>query len=178
MSNAAYSFTQDDRMNPVFCIGCRQHIPVAVSNAGRGLCPDCLGRLQQAQPAPSVAPPAVHTPYAHPAVPAPQPNQPWYAGILTPHQPQMVPGQFGHCPQCRSPYVAEFANYAQNGSATGLRSGGCLLLLVGVLTICLGVGPFLIVLGFILWIVGACLPSRTQTSTSRGCHSCGFRWQV
>jgi hypothetical protein len=74
--------------------------------------------------------------------------------------------------------VAEFANYSQNGSAEGLRSGGCLVLFIGVLTICLGIGPFLIVLGLTLGIVGACLPPRTQTSTSRACQSCGFRWQV
>ncbi len=186
-------------MNPVYCIGCRQHIPQALSNAGRGLCPDCLAKINQAQPAPpqpsqvpplpNYAQPQYQQPpqslYAHgiptavpPSLQQP-PRTPWYQSLFgfgAPAQP--MPGQFGPCPHCHGPYVMEFANYTANGSSTGLRSGGCGLVVIGFLTICLGIGPFFIVLGFVLWIVGICLPTRTQTSTSRACNGCGFRWQV
>lgn len=40
--NPKYSYTQDDLMQPLYCTGCRQHIPKAVSNTGNGLCPDCI----------------------------------------------------------------------------------------------------------------------------------------
>jgi len=43
-----FVFTNADRMQPVYCIGCRTHIPRAVSNAGRGLCPDCLAKIGSA----------------------------------------------------------------------------------------------------------------------------------
>jgi hypothetical protein len=36
-----YSYTDDDRMMPVYCIGCRKHIPKKESDAGLGFCPSC-----------------------------------------------------------------------------------------------------------------------------------------
>lgn len=36
-------FTDEDRMYPVFCISCKQHVPKAVSNANNGLCSTCQG---------------------------------------------------------------------------------------------------------------------------------------
>lgn len=38
-----YVYSPDDQVNPVFCTGCRLHIPRAISTAGNGLCPSCLG---------------------------------------------------------------------------------------------------------------------------------------
>lgn len=29
-------------MQPVYCIGCRTHIPLAISNANKGYCPTCV----------------------------------------------------------------------------------------------------------------------------------------
>ena len=54
---SSYHFTPDDRIQPVYCVGCRQHIPRVVSAAGRGLCPGCLAKLQGAtSPAPALTP--------------------------------------------------------------------------------------------------------------------------
>ena len=36
-----YQFSPDDAMFPVYCTQCRAHVPVAISNAGHGLCPVC-----------------------------------------------------------------------------------------------------------------------------------------
>lgn len=57
-STPQFVFTDADLMQPVYCIGCLQHIPQAVSNAGRGLCPDCLAKISgtaATPPAPPVA---------------------------------------------------------------------------------------------------------------------------
>jgi hypothetical protein len=43
--NPNYSYTQDDLMQPLFCTGCRQHIPKAISNVGNGLCPVCVANF-------------------------------------------------------------------------------------------------------------------------------------
>lgn len=56
---SSYHFTPDDQMQPVYCVGCRQHIPRTVSAAGRGLCPLCLAKVQVVATPPSVAPPPV-----------------------------------------------------------------------------------------------------------------------
>jgi len=58
-SGPQLGFTDDDRMNPVFCIGCRTHIPKAVSNSNRGLCPACVVKMQTPAPPPIQAPPVV-----------------------------------------------------------------------------------------------------------------------
>jgi len=63
-------------MQPTYCIGCRTHIPRALSNAGRGLCPVCIGKIQAPQNTPppppmnAGAPPV--TPPIHQAPPPPQ----------------------------------------------------------------------------------------------------------
>jgi hypothetical protein len=48
--NPNYTYAADDGMNPVYCIGCRQHIPQDLSNQGRGLCPVCVGKVAPAAP--------------------------------------------------------------------------------------------------------------------------------
>jgi hypothetical protein len=40
--NPNYSYSPDDLLQPVYCIVCRQHIPKDISNAGKGICPDCV----------------------------------------------------------------------------------------------------------------------------------------
>lgn len=52
---APYVFTQDDQMNPVYCVQCRAHIPIAVSNANRGLCAICSNQTVQAANVPDPA---------------------------------------------------------------------------------------------------------------------------
>ena len=37
----SYHFTDDDRMQPIYCIGCRKHIPRALSNQNSGYCQVC-----------------------------------------------------------------------------------------------------------------------------------------
>ncbi len=209
--NPAYSYTADDQINPVYCIGCREHIPNAISNAGRGLCPVCLGKINaaapsQTAPAQTTPPPQVPAhmrptsgpapyasppgPFAGPAYPPPgylnsvppslatPPRQTWYQGIFGIRRPaHSAPGQFGPCPHCHGLYVNEWANFENNGAAVGLRSAGAVITLLGIVTICFG-GFFFIPIGLILWIIGACIPTRRIVSTSRGCQSCGYRWQV
>lgn len=57
MNPQGYSFTDEDRMNPIYCVGCRSHIPRTVSSANRGLCPVCIAKLQAPTPPPASAPP-------------------------------------------------------------------------------------------------------------------------
>ena len=47
----APDFTPDDHMNPVYCIQCRVHIPLSVSQQNGRLCPDCVQVNHQAQAA-------------------------------------------------------------------------------------------------------------------------------
>lgn len=49
------TFTDDDQLNPVYCIGCRQQTPRAVSNANRGLCAACVAKLATPTPPPPQA---------------------------------------------------------------------------------------------------------------------------
>lgn len=67
-----YQFTDEDKLIPIYCIGCRQHIPRTVSKSNRGLCPVCVAKIQAT---PSIAPP--------PAQPTPPPPNPQYQQ----HQP-------------------------------------------------------------------------------------------
>ena len=39
-------------MNPIYCIGCRTHIPRTLSNTNRGLCSVCIGKIQAPVPPP------------------------------------------------------------------------------------------------------------------------------
>ena len=39
--NPKYSYSEDDLLQPVYCIVCRQNIPKLVSNDGNGICPEC-----------------------------------------------------------------------------------------------------------------------------------------
>lgn len=43
-----FDFDQDDAMQPVYCLGCRQQIARVWSNAHQGLCPGCQFKAQQA----------------------------------------------------------------------------------------------------------------------------------
>lgn len=144
------TFTPDDHMNPVYCIGCRVHTPRAVSNANRGLCTTCIAKLTpavvQAAPPVQIAAPVV--------------------------QPQYQQPMLGHCPQCRSPYLADVPNSVGNSTKNGLISGGCTLLCVGIC-----IWPLAIV-GIAMIIIGICLPGRQVTHISRVCQSCGHRWQI
>lgn len=75
-----YQFSKDDKLIPIYCIGCRTHIPRAVSNAQRGMCNICWAKLQ----APSVPPPVQPQPMQQPPPGYQQPfQQPMYA---LPHQ--------------------------------------------------------------------------------------------
>jgi hypothetical protein len=47
----SYHYTDEDHMNPVFCISCRAHIPTALSNTNRGLCLECGQPAHQYAPA-------------------------------------------------------------------------------------------------------------------------------
>ena len=67
-----YQFTDEDKLIPIYCIGCRQHIPRTVSKSNRGLCPVCVAKIQATS---SIAPP--------PAQPTPPPPHPQYQQ----HQP-------------------------------------------------------------------------------------------
>jgi hypothetical protein len=160
--NPAYSYTLDDQMNPIFCIGCRQHIPDAVSKAGRGLCPECIAKLNQTQ-----ASPQVQAPQPPPlAVPPPQ-------AVPT---PQAIAPPQGLCPRCSSIQVLDKPVYNTNGTAVALRSGGAVITLLGALTVCLGIGAVLLPIGIVLWVVGVFLPMRRLVSLSHQCHPCGFQW--
>lgn len=46
------NFTDEDRVSPVYCIGCRTHIPRTASNANRGLCAACIAKIQAPPPPP------------------------------------------------------------------------------------------------------------------------------
>jgi hypothetical protein len=47
--NPDYSYSPDDLMQPVYCIVCRQHIPKDISNAGKGVCPECIAKAKQSK---------------------------------------------------------------------------------------------------------------------------------
>jgi hypothetical protein len=75
-----YQFTDEDKLIPIYCIGCRQHIPRTVSKSNRGLCPVCVAKIQATH---STAPP--------PAQPTPPPPNPQYQ--------QHQPGYYQPVPQ-------------------------------------------------------------------------------
>ncbi len=59
--DSRYHYTRDDKMQPVYCVGCRAHIPREISSMNRGLCPDCIAKLNHVTPPPVQAvPPPVH----------------------------------------------------------------------------------------------------------------------
>lgn len=55
MNPQVYNFTKEDRISPVYCIGCRSQIPREVSNLNRGLCPVCIAKIQAPTPPPVIA---------------------------------------------------------------------------------------------------------------------------
>jgi len=44
-----YAFSEQDRLNPVYCRSCRKQIPRAVSDAQQGVCNECSAAQAQAQ---------------------------------------------------------------------------------------------------------------------------------
>lgn len=55
MSMLGYNFSDEDRIYPVYCVGCRTHIPRTVSNTHRGLCPACVAKINAPAPPPVTA---------------------------------------------------------------------------------------------------------------------------
>lgn len=161
-----YHFTDADRMQPVYCIGCRAHIPDAVSKALRGLCPVCVAKIQSPQSSQIKAPQPLTAVQAPPLASTPAANF---------QSSQSLPTN-GQCPRCNGNQVLDKPVYETNGTAVGLRSGGALVTLFGALTVCLGIGAVLLSIGIVLWIVGACIPMRRLASLSHQCHPCGFQW--
>jgi len=161
---ASYVFTVDDQMNPVYCLGCRAHIPKHISNQGKGHCPTCLALQAQAQQAQAQA----------------QQLQAQQAQAAAQAAHQAIYNHatgLGRCPQCSSPNIVEAPTRQANGAKNGLSGAGLVLMLIGALTFCLG-GGFLFIVGLILLIVGCCLPGDRVVSVSRYCNACGYRWQV
>ena len=57
------TYTADDRMQPVYCLGCRLQLPIAMSNANNGFCDDCLATSTAiASAAVRTTPPIITTP--------------------------------------------------------------------------------------------------------------------
>lgn len=147
----AYNFTQDDNLNPLYCIQCRTHIPRAVSNAGRGLCPLCIAKNQQASANQALAQQAQQAA-----------NQ---QAIY-----QFNSGM-GLCPQCHSSNLEEIIE-RDGSTASALGGAGCLGTMLGLCCF----WPMLIVT-IPMSLFGATSSSRI-VGRSRLCRYCGHRWPV
>lgn len=153
-----FVFTQDDLMQPVYCIQCRAHIPRAVSNANKGVCGSCLSA-----PTPQVSPLSLQA-------------------VIPPQQvamQQAIATNFGlgRCPICGSSQVNEYANTVENDSKRTWGSVSLIFILIGAVTICFG-GFVFITLGIIFFIVSLCTPDQKTLSYGRSCGGCGHRWQI
>lgn len=155
---SSYTFTDDDMMQPVYCIGCRQHIPKVVSNFGLGLCPTCLNAKQAAQQAQTNAQAAA----AAQVQAAQQAKAQAVYAVAT---------GLGICPAYRSTNIEQVVNRTTNGSRGSLQAAGCMMGMISLF--CLW--PLAIV-GILLFLVGACQPASNVTGYSRICRYCGHRW--
>lgn len=160
--SAPFLFTPDDQIYPVYCTQCRAHIPRAVSNAGHGLCPSCIQANQAAAVASAAQAQAAQAAQAQ----AQQQQR---------HALYHTNTGMGLCPQCSSPNIVQVVDQVPNPAKNALMGAGCLLALVGVFLCFLG---FLLPVGIVLMIVGACLPANKATGLSRSCRYCGHRWAV
>ena len=52
--NQLYNYTAEDMREPVYCIGCRVHLPRQLAEAGRGLCPTCIAKINAPVQPPTV----------------------------------------------------------------------------------------------------------------------------
>ena len=159
--NPKYSYTQDDLMQPVYCTVCRQHIPKAISNAGSGVCPDCVASANAAAASTAAQQAALQ-----------QQAQQAHFNLQT---------GMGKCPQCQSTNIAEFENTAKT-QASAYIGGGCCLIILSVPLFCTVVlsiiGLILVIVGIILAIIGMSMNTKKKIGPSRICNFCGYRWLV
>jgi len=165
-SSGAYAFTPDDNMFPVYCTGCRAHIPKLISTANNGPCPTCLQNQQAAARAAAQAQGA-----AQQQAQATQDAQ--AAAVYN------VDTGMGACPQCTSRNIVQFEDTVPNtGEKNGVALAALACFIIGLLTVCFWIGIPLIILSVILLIIGLCMPGTKKIGTSRQCRYCGFRWHV
>ena len=94
--NPNWTYSDDDKINPIYCTQCRIHIPRNLSAYANGLCPDCVQKLQAAQQA--------------------QPQ-----ALQNTVQQYQLPTS---CPQCRAGDIYKVSEVYKQGNATGSSTGG------------------------------------------------------
>lgn len=191
------SFTDEDRLFPVYCTRCRAHVPRAVSDASGGLCEDC--QLQDVAAADQAIADAQK-----------QAAQDAYNRYHT-------DAHMGACDKCGSKNLRQFdvynknqANTATIGAAGAAAAGavgagaglgvlgafagttGCfviglmaLIFLPCLILIAIFAAPLLLIalgLGFVatagVVILVAAQMTKKKIGTSRECLNCGHRWPV
>lgn len=145
-----YVFTQDDQMNPVYCIGCRAHIPIALSNRNGGLCDACLQQRAQATQQANAVSAAVAAGFS-----------------LCPH-----------CHAVKVQSIPQYES--SRSTNNGYVRAGLLLMMLSAAFLCCVPWAFFLMFGLgAIFILGGCLaPSRHIVSTTHHCTGCGAKWVV
>ena len=108
------SFTEEDRLFPVYCIDCRKQLPRALSAQNGGRCADCIAADQVARQLAAQQAQAMLAQQA--ALKQQQAGQVYYANT-----------GMGQCPQCGSTNIFQFNTHdGGNPTATGCACcAGC-----------------------------------------------------
>ncbi|MEQ1822853.1 MAG: LITAF-like zinc ribbon domain-containing protein [Fimbriimonadaceae bacterium] len=116
---ADFTFTDEDRMFPVYCVTCKAHVPRAMSNANSGMCPTCQATQVQLQ-ATQQAQAAAQAQANQAALAAQQAHAQSVFAVRT---------GIGACPKCNSQNLTPFAKQHQDNSKvmTGCLLGMCCL---------------------------------------------------
>lgn len=189
-------FTDEDLLFPVYCTACKAHTPKADSDAGLGLCADCVAKA------------AKDAAQAQSQAAADQ--------ARAAHARYHTDTGMGACDKCQSKNIRQFdvhdsrsannAGTAVGGAAvagtyataTGAAAAapvalsGCLIAaLIGIIFLpCVVLmfifaAPFLLIGLAVLGVLGvavaallAALMTKKKVGTSRECLNCGHRWPV